>query len=140
MALYNVFNIAGSSMSAQSVRLNTVASNLANADVVNTNEKNVYRSRQPIFSAVMDALNGGNNDNASASVRVSAIVESNAPARKEFQPDHPMANKEGYIFKSNVNSIEEMANMMAASRAYQNNVEVFNTSKQLLLKTLNMGQ
>ncbi len=140
MSLYNVFNIAGSSMSAQSVRLNTVASNLANADVVNTNEKNVYRSRQPVFSAVMDTLNGGNNDNASASVRVSAIVESKAPARKEFQPDHPMANKEGYIFKSNVNSIEEMANMMAASRSYQNNVEVFNTSKQLLLKTLNMGR
>jgi len=140
MALYNVFNIAGSSMSAQSVRLNTVASNLANADVVNTSEKDVYRSRQPVFSAVMDSLNGGSNDNASASVRVSAIVESKAPARKEFQPDHPMANKEGYIFKSNVNSIEEMANMMAASRSYQNNVEVFNTSKTLLLKTLNMGR
>jgi len=140
MALYDVFNIAGSSMSAQSVRLNTVASNLANADVVNTNEKNVYRSRQPVFSAVMDTLNGGVNKNATASVRVSAIVESTAAARKEFQPDHPMANKEGYIFKSNVNSIEEMANMMAASRAYQNNVEVFNTSKQLLLKTLNMGR
>jgi len=139
MALYNVFNIAGSSMSAQSVRLNTVASNLANADVVNTNEKNVYRSRQPVFSAVMNSLDGSNNA-ASASVRVSAIVESNASARKEFQPDHPLANKDGYIFKSNVNSIEEMANMMAASRAYQNNVEVFNTSKQLLLKTLNMGR
>ena len=140
MALYNVFNIAGSSMSAQSVRLNTVASNLANADVVNTSEKNVYRSRQPVFSAVMNELNGGGNNNASATVRVSAIVESKAAARKEFQPDHPLANKEGYIFKSNVNSIEEMANMMAASRSYQNNVEVFNTSKQLLLKTLNMGR
>lgn len=139
MALYNVFNIAGSSMSAQSVRLNTVASNLANADVVNTNEKNVYRSRQPIFSAVMNELNGGNNG-GSTSVRVSAIVESKAAPRKEFQPDHPLANKEGYIFKSNVNAIEEMANMMAASRSYQNNVEVFNTSKQLLLKTLNMGR
>jgi len=140
MALYNVFNIAGSSMSAQSVRLNTVASNLANADVVTTNEKDVYRSRQPIFSAVMNTLNGGADNNASASVRVSAIVESNASARKEFQPDHPLANKEGYIFKSNVNSIEEMANMMAASRSYQNNVEVFNTSKQLLLKTLSLGR
>jgi len=144
MALYNIFNIAGSSMSAQSVRLNTVASNLANADVVSTNEKDVYRSRQPVFSAVMDTLNGGAGaggaNNASSSVRVSGIVESKAAARKEFQPDHPLANKEGYIFKSNVNSIEEMANMMAASRSYQNNVEVFNTSKQLLLKTLNMGR
>jgi len=139
MALYNIFNIAGSSMSAQSVRLNTVASNLANADVVSNNDKDVYRSRQPVFSAVMNSMNG-NNSNASASVRVAGIVESQASARKEFQPDHPLANKDGYIFKSNVNSIEEMANMMAASRSYQNNVEVFNTSKQLLLKTLNMGR
>lgn len=139
MALYNVFNIAGSSMSAQSVRLNTVSSNLANADVVSTKEADVYKSRQPIFSAVMDALDSGNNQ-ASVPVRVSAIVESNAAARQEYQPEHPMANKEGYIFKSNVNAIEEMANMMAASRSYQNNVEVFNTSKQLLLKTLSMGR
>jgi flagellar basal-body rod protein FlgC len=139
MALYDVFNIAGSSMSAQSVRLNTVASNLANADSVSGNEAGVYRSRQPVFSAVMQALNGGNNQ-ASVPVRISGIVENDAPARMEYQPHHPMANEEGYIFKSNVNAIEEMANMMAASRSYQNNVEVFNTSKQLLLKTLNMGR
>jgi len=139
MALYNVFNIAGSSMSAQSVRLNTVASNLANADVVSGNASDVYRSRQPVFAAVMEALDGGSNQ-ASVPVRVSAIVESNAAARQEYQPEHPMANAQGYIFKSNVNSIEEMANMMAASRSYQNNVEVFNTSKQLLLKTLSMGR
>lgn len=139
MALYNVFNIAGSSMSAQSVRLNTVASNLANADVVSGNASDVYRSRQPVFAAVMETLDGGSNQ-ASVPVRVSAIVESNAAARQEYQPEHPMANAQGYIFKSNVNSIEEMANMMAASRSYQNNVEVFNTSKQLLLKTLSMGR
>ena len=139
MALYNVFNIAGSSMSAQSVRLNTVASNLANADVVSGNASDVYRSRQPVFAAVMEALDGGSNQ-AAVPVRVSAIVESNAAARQEYQPEHPMANAQGYIFKSNVNSIEEMANMMAASRSYQNNVEVFNTSKQLLLKTLSMGR
>ena len=140
MALYNVFNIAGSSMSAQSVRLNTVASNLANADVVNSKEADVYRSRQPVFAAVMDAIDGGGNNQVSVPVRVTAIVESNTAAKKEFQPHHPMANAEGYIFKSNVNTIEEMANMMAASRSYQNNVEVFNTSKQLLLKTLSMGR
>lgn len=145
MALYNIFNIAGSSMSAQSVRLNTVASNLANADVVSTKEADVYRSRQPVFAAVMDTLNsnglqGGGSDQSSVPVRVAAIVESKAAARQEYQPEHPMANEQGYIFKSNINSIEEMANMMAASRSYQNNVEVFNTSKQLLLKTLNMGR
>lgn len=139
MALYDVFNIAGSSMSAQSVRLNTVASNLANADVVSTNESDAYRSRQPVFSAVMSALNG-NTEQSSVPVRVSSIVESDAAVNKEYQPNHPMANEQGFIYKSNVNTIEEMANMMAASRAYQNNVEVFNTSKQLLLKTLSMGR
>lgn len=139
MALYNIFNIAGSSMSAQSVRLNTVASNLSNADVVSNNELDVYKSRQPIFSAVMSAL-GNSESQASVPVRVTAIVESDAPATKEYQPHHPMANEQGFIFKPNVNTIEEMANMMAASRSYQNNVEVFNTSKQLLLKTLSMGR
>ncbi|MCG6939204.1 MAG: flagellar basal body rod protein FlgC [Gammaproteobacteria bacterium] len=145
MALYNVFNIAGSSMSAQSVRLNTVASNLANADSVSSNEADVYRSRQPVFSAVMESFNANGqavdgNGQSSVPVRVAAIVESKAAARQEYQPEHPMANAQGYIFKSNVNAIEEMANMMAASRSYQNNVEVFNTSKQLLLKTLSMGR
>ena len=145
MALYNVFNIAGSSMSAQSVRLNTVASNLANADSVSSNAADVYRSRQPVFSAVMESFNANGqavdgNGQSSVPVRIAAIVESNAAARQEYQPEHPMANAQGYIFKSNVNAIEEMANMMAASRSYQNNVEVFNTSKQLLLKTLSMGR
>ncbi len=139
MSLYNIFNVSGSSMSAQSVRLNTVASNLANADVVSGKEKDAYKSRQPVFSSVMNSLDGSHST-SSVSVRVSDVVVSDAPARQEYQPNHPMANKEGYIFKSNVNSIEEMANMMAASRSYQNNVEVFNTSKQLLLKTLNMGR
>lgn len=126
-------------MSAQSVRLNTVASNLANADVVSGTEQDAYKSRQPIFSSVMNSMQTG-NASSSISVRVSGVVESDAPARQEYQPHHPLANKDGYVFKSNVNEIEEMANMMAASRSYQNNVEVFNTSKQLLLKTLNMGR
>lgn len=137
MGLYNVFNVAGSSMSAQSVRLNTVASNLANADAVSSTEQGSYRSRQPVFAAVMQALS---EQQASIPVRTAGIVESHAPARKEFQPDHPLANTEGYIYRSNVNTIEEMTNMMAASRSYQNSVEVFNTSKQLLLKTLNIGR
>jgi flagellar basal-body rod protein FlgC len=137
MGLYNVFNVAGSSMSAQSVRLNTVASNLANADTVSTTENEIYRSRQPVFAAVMQALG---SEQSSVPVRTAGIVESQEPARQEYQPDHPLANQEGYIYRSNVNSIEEMTNMMAASRSYQNSVEVFNTSKQLLLKTLSMGR
>jgi flagellar basal-body rod protein FlgC len=136
MGLYNVFNVAGSSMSAQSVRLNTVASNLANADTASTTEKGIYRSRQPVFAAVLQALG---NQQSSIPVTTAGIVESQAPARQEYQPDHPQANDEGYIYRSNVNTIEEMTNMMAASRSYQNSVEVFNTSKQLLLKTLSMG-
>ena len=137
MGLYNVFNVAGSSMSAQSVRLNTVASNLANAETVSTTENEIYRSRQPVFAAVLQALG---HEQPSIPVRTAGIVESRAPARQEYQPDHPQANDEGYIYRSNVNTIEEMTNMMAASRSYQNSVEVFNTSKQLLLKTLSMGR
>ena len=137
MGLYNVFNVAGSSMSAQSVRLNTVASNLANTDTVSTTENGIYRSRQPVFAAVLQALG---NEQSSIPVRTAGIVESQEPARQEYQPDHPLANAEGYIYRSNVNTIEEMTNMMAASRSYQNSVEVFNTSKQLLLKTLNIGR
>lgn len=138
MGLYNVFNVAGSSMSAQSIRLNTVASNLANADVVSGSENTVYRSRQPVFAAVLEGLD--KDQAGSIPVRVAGIVESTAEPRKEYQPDHPLADETGYIYKSNVNAIEEMTNMMAASRSYQNNVEVFNTARQLLLKTLSMGK
>ena len=145
MGLYNVFNVTGSSMSAQSVRLNTIASNLANADVASGSPDTIYRSKQPVFAAVMDALNGQANGgvetgSASVGVKVTGIVESQTPGSKEYQPGHPMADENGYIYRSNVNAIEEMANMMSASRSYQNSVEVFNTSKQLLLKTLNMGR
>lgn len=137
MSLYNILNISGSSMSAQSVRLNTVASNLANADVASSSADDIYRSRQPVFAAVLQEVGA---QQASIPVRIDGIVESQAAARQEYNPDHPMSDEQGYIYKSNVNSIEEMANMMAASRSYQNNVEVFNTSKQLLLKTLSLGK
>ena len=137
MSLYNVFNVTGSAMSAQSVRLNTVASNLANADVVSSNKEDVYRARQPVFAAVMQGLSG---EQDSVPVRVEGIVERQAEPVQQYSPDHPKADENGYIYKSNVNAIEAMTNMMSASRSYQNNVEVFNTSKQLLLKTLSLGQ
>ena len=137
MSLYNVFNVVGSAMSAQTVRLNTVASNLANVDTVSSSEKDIYRSRQPVFQAVLEGIHG---ENASVPVRTTGIVESQATGRQEYQPDHPMADGQGYVYKSNVSAIEEMANMISASRSYQNNVEVFNTSKQLLLKTLSLGK
>ena len=137
MGLFSIFDVAGSAMSAQTVRLNTVASNMANAEVVSGTEAGAYHSRQPVFSAVMKAL-GGNPE--SVPVEINGIVESDAPVNKQYSPEHPEADKDGYIYMSNVNMIEEMANMISASRSYQSNVEVANTSKQLLLDTLRLGQ
>lgn len=139
MSLYNVFDIAGTGMSAQNTRLNLVASNLANADSVSSSLGQTYRSRQPVFATVLkDAFDRSNT--AASGVRVLGVVESKAPIQQEYAPGHPMANAEGYIFKPNVNTVEEMANMMAASRAYQNNVEMLNTAKQLMMQTLRIGQ
>ncbi len=137
MGLYNVFRIAGSAMSAESVRLNTVSSNLANANAVSTTPEGAYRARQPVFASVLSAVNGGP---ASVGVQVKAIVESQAEPQREYQPDHPLADANGYVYRSNVNPVEEMANMISASRSYQNSVEVLNTSKELLLKTLTLGR
>ncbi|HID45559.1 MAG TPA: flagellar basal body rod protein FlgC [Chromatiaceae bacterium] len=137
MGLYDVFSISGSAMSAQSVRLNTVASNLANADSVGATPEEAYHARQPVFAAVLSVLNG---EQQSVGVKVAGIVESEAEIPRDYQPNHPMADADGYVYKANVNSVEEMANMISASRSYQNNVEVLNTSKQLLLKTLSLGR
>jgi len=137
MALMDIFNVAGSSMSAQAVRLNVTASNLANADTSAASAEQAYRARQPVFESMMGAFMG---DDAPAGVRVSGIVESRAALPRKYLPEHPDANAEGYVYMTNVDPIEEMANMIAASRAYQNSVEVINTSKELLLRTLNLGQ
>ncbi|HEC11724.1 MAG TPA: flagellar basal body rod protein FlgC [Acidiferrobacteraceae bacterium] len=137
MSLFNVFSIAGSAMSANSLRLNVTASNLANAESVSSSINTTYRARHPVFSAV---FNPDRMDGVSTGVATLGVVESAAPLQKQHQPDHPMADAKGYIYMSNVNSIEEMANMLAASRAYENNVEVLNTSKQLLIRTLSLGQ
>jgi len=137
MGLFAIFDVAGSGMSAQTIRLNTVASNMANAEVVSGTEEGAYHARQPVFSAVMRAM-GGNH--ATVPVQVTGVVESQAPVNKQYSPAHPQADEDGYIYMSNVNMIEEMANMISASRSYQSNVEVANTSKQLLLDTLRLGQ
>ena len=137
MGLFNIFDVAGSGMSAQTVRLNTVASNMANAEVISGTEEGAYRARQPVFSAVMQAIGSGH---ATVPVEVSDIVESQAPVNKQYSPAHPEADQDGYIYTSNVNMVEEMANMISASRSYQSNVEVANTSKQLLMETLRLGQ
>ncbi len=138
MSALSVFDIAGSGMNAQSLRLNLVASNISNANSVSSSAEDAYKSRQPIFAAQLS--NVMDKKSAAAGVDIKGVVESQAPAIMEYAPNHPMADGTGYIYKSNVNTVEEMANMMSASRSYQNNVEVFNTSKQLILQTLRMGQ
>ena len=137
MALFNIFDIAGSGMSAQSLRLNVTASNLANAESVSSSTGQTYRARQPVFSALLDERT---RDGSAVGVRVRGIVESQAPLRTQHAPDHPLADQDGYIRMPNVNVVEEMANMISASRSYQSIVEVMNTSKQLMLRTLSLGQ
>lgn len=135
MSLMSVFNISSSAMNAQSVRLNTTASNLANAESVSSSEADAYRARQPVFETVLNNLTG-----EVMGVTVAEVVKSEAPVMKQYSPGNPMADKEGYIFRSNVNAMEEMANMISASRSYQNNVQVMNTSKEMLMSTLRLGQ
>ncbi len=139
MPLFNVFDISSSALHAQNVRLNTVASNLANAETVASSEEDAYRAKQPLFQEILER-EGERAGGSSGGVRVREIVESEAPVEKRYAPDHPMASDEGYIFGTNVNPMEETANMMSASSSYQSNVEVMNTVKQLLMRTLSMGQ
>jgi len=138
MSLFNVFNITGSGMSAQSMRLNTTASNIANADSVSSSINETYRARHPVFAAAMQKAADGQD--ANVGVQVLGIVESNKPLNIEYAPEHPMADKEGYIYKPNVNVIEEMTNMISASRSYQTNVQLAESAKNMLNKTLTLGQ
>ena len=142
MSSFKIFDIAGSGLSAQSVRLNTVASNLANADSVSGDPSTVYKARHPVFQAIQQQLQGASNlDNQSeATVRVAGIVESQAAPQMRYDPGNPLANAQGNVYAPNVNVIEEMTDMISASRAYQDNVEVMNTSKDLMLATLKLGQ
>jgi flagellar basal-body rod protein FlgC len=134
MSMFNIFNISGSAVSSQSQRLNVVASNLANADTVAGPDGQAYKARQVEFQTVLMGANGA------AGVKVNQVTEDNTPGRRIHDPAHPQADAEGYVTYSNVNAVEEMVNMISASRSYQNNVEVMNTAKGLLLKTLQMGQ
>ncbi|TMH06891.1 MAG: flagellar basal body rod protein FlgC [Betaproteobacteria bacterium] len=134
MSMMNIFNVSGSAISAQSQRLNVVASNLANADAVAGPDGQAYKARQVVFQTQLMGEMGA------AGVTVSNVAEDQTPGRRVHDPKHPQADAEGYVTYSNVNAVEEMVNMISASRSYQNNVEVMNTAKTLLLKTLQMGQ
>ncbi|HSC66947.1 MAG TPA: flagellar basal body rod protein FlgC [Cellvibrio sp.] len=149
MALGNIFDIAGTGMNAQSLRLNTTASNLANAQSASSSVTEVYRSRQPVFAAIQQeamrasVTEGTYSDNevdAAAGVQVLGIVESDAPLQRRYEPTHPKADDEGYVYYPNVNPVEEMANMIAASRSFQMNVEVMNSAKQMVQRVLTLGQ
>ena len=134
MSLIDIFGISGSAVSAQSQRLNVVASNLANADSVAGPDGEAYKARQVVFQAQLVAAGERHG------VRVTDVIEDQTPGKRLHDPAHPMADAEGYVTHSNVNVIEEMVNMISASRSYQNNVEVMNTTQQLLAKTLQLGQ
>lgn len=147
MSLDKIFDIAGSGMNAQTVRLNTVASNIANAETVSSSIDQTYRARQVVFATMFNeqqqALGGplfAPDNQAGQGVNVQGVVESDAELQARYEPDHPMANEEGYVFYPNVNVVEEMANMMAASRAYQTNVEIMNTAKTMMQRVLTLGQ
>ncbi len=134
MSMFSIFGVSGSAISAQSQRLNVVASNLANVDAVAGPDGQAYKARQVVFQTTLLGAE------SAAGVRVKDITESQQPGRKVLDPTHPSADAEGYVTHSNVNAVDEMVNMISASRSYQNNVEVMNTAKSLLLKTLQMGQ
>ncbi len=148
MSLTNIFTISGSAMSAQTIRLNTIASNMANVDSVASSVDQTYRARKPVFSQLMNdnmkeyGWGSANLDRSGAGigVKVDAIVESDAPLQPRYEPDHPMANDEGYVFYPNVNPMEEMADMMSASRSFQTNVEIMNSAKSMMQKMLTLGQ
>ena len=134
MSIFNVFHIAGSALTAQAMRLNTVASNLANADSITGPDGQPYRAKQVVFEAV--PMNG----QAGQGVHVKQVVEDTSPGRLVYDPRNPAADEKGYVTMPNVSVVDEMVNMISASRSYQTNAEVMNTAKQLLLKTLTLGQ
>ncbi|MAL98382.1 flagellar basal body rod protein FlgC [Hydrocarboniclastica marina] len=147
MSLNNIFDIAGTGMSAQTLRLNTTASNLANAETASSSTGETYRARKPVFAAIQQAMMAGQDGGfkldgqpASAGVEVREIIESDAPLRPRFEPHHPMADEEGYVYYPNVNVVEEMADMMSASRSFQTNAEVVNTAKSMMQRVLTLGQ
>ena len=148
MSLGSIFDIAGSGMTAQSLRLNTTASNIANAETASSSTEETYRARKPVFAAIQQSMmnpgQGGMgfsaSDDASAGVRVEGIVESQAELQMRYEPQHPAANEDGYVFYPNVNVVEEMADMMSSSRSFQMNVDVMNTAKSMMQRILTLGQ
>lgn len=147
MSLSSVFNIAGSGMSAQSTRLNTISSNIANAETVSSSVDQTYRARHPVFATVFQQAGGqpgqslfAEQDQAGVGVQVLGVVEDQGELQARYEPNHPAADEAGYVYYPNVNVVEEMADMISASRAFQTNAELMNTAKTMLQKVLTLGQ
>lgn len=148
MSLGSIFDIAGSGMTAQSLRLNTTASNIANAETASSSTEQTYRARKPVFAAIQQSMLNpsqqgqafGSEEGPGAGVRVEGIVESDAELQMRYEPDHPAANEEGYVFYPNVNVVEEMADMMSSSRSFQMNVDIMNSAKSMMQRILTLGQ
>ncbi len=140
MDLSKIFEISGSALSAQSTRLNTIASNLANADAATGSAESVYRARHPVFATVLEQANGAGQGQPAAGVRVTGIVESQVPPIARYEPGHPLADQDGYIYLPAINTVEQMADMISASRSYSSSVEVLSTTKELMLRTLQLGR
>lgn len=140
MSLTTIFDIAGSAMTAETVRLKTSASNMSNANVEVGNPDDVYQPKYPIFKAVQEHANQWMGDQVKAGVQLNGIYESDAEPTKRYAPNNPIADADGFVYTSNVNYVEEMANVISASRSYQMNIELLNTTKQLMQRTLQLGE
>ncbi|MFM8692411.1 MAG: flagellar basal body rod protein FlgC, partial [Limnohabitans sp.] len=138
MAMDNIFGIAGSALNAQLTRMNATASNLANAGTVAGNEQEAFRAKRPVFKALVDEQMVQSGQPYLGGVRIAQMVDDKAPTVRVHDPRNPLADKEGFVFKSNVSEVTEMVEMMAAARSYQNNVEVINTARQLMMRTLDI--
>jgi flagellar basal-body rod protein FlgC len=145
MSLMKIFDTAGSGMAAESLRLNATASNLANADSVSSSADSAYKAKELLFAPTQDSdstggIGGSSGDGAiNNGVRMVGVSESQQPVESHYEPGNPQADENGYVYGSNVNPIDELVNMISASRSYQNNVEVMNTTKQLMIKTIDLG-
>ena len=140
MALTDIFTIAGSALAAHSTRLNATASNMANASNVSSNEEDAYKGKRVVFRTLVEDQMMGNVMRPAGSVTIDRVVDDLAPHPKLYDPGNPMADDEGYVYKSNVEEVSEMVEMLAAARSYQNNVEVINTAKELMSRTLEVAK
>ena len=140
MAMDNIFGIAGTALNAQLTRMNATASNLANAGTVASTEQDAFRAKRPVFKALVDAQMTNNGAPYVGGVKVDRMADDTAPPRRVSDPNNPLADKDGFVYQTNVSEVTEMVEMMASARSYQNNVEVINTARQLMMRTLDISK